>query len=228
VLVTGRPVRWLRQLYDQMAEPLPAVCANGAVVYDPDTDEVLRAAPLDVDLLLDVTKKLREAVPDVALAVEVEDGRSFWYEKSWPLHWDGEHKAVRVLATDSELTSVPAVKLLARSASHTPDDFYELISRTLGGVAEATHSSSSALVEISAAGVTKAAGLAWLCEREGFTAADVVAFGDMPNDVPLLSWAGRSVAMGNAHPAVRAVADEVTSTNDEDGVAAYLERAFDL
>ena len=189
---------------------------------------MLRAEPLDVDLLLDVTKKLREAVPDVALAVEVEDGRSFWYEETWPLHWDGEHKAVRVLTTPEELTSAPAVKLLARSASHAPDDFYELVSRTLGSVAEATHSSSSALVEISAAGVTKAAGLAWLCEREGFTAADVVAFGDMPNDVPLLTWAGRSVAMGNAHPAVRAVADEVTLTNDEDGVAAYLERAFDL
>ena len=85
------------------------------------------------------------------------------------MRWAGEHDSVRVLSTPEELTSVPAVKLLARSASaQSPDDFYELISRTLGGVAEATHSSSSALVEISASGVTKAAGLAWLCEREGF------------------------------------------------------------
>ncbi|GAA3349711.1 Cof-type HAD-IIB family hydrolase [Amorphoplanes nipponensis] len=228
VLVTGRPVRWLRQLYDQMAEPLPAVCANGAVVYDPDTDEILRADPLSVELLLDVTRQLREAVPDVVLAVEVEDGRSFWYEEKWPLRWEGEHKRVRALASPEELTSVPAVKLLARSAGHGPDEFAALVSRTLGGIAEATHSSSSALVEISAAGVTKAAGLAWLCERDGLAAGDVVAFGDMPNDLPLLSWAGRSVAMGNAHPAVREVADEVTLTNDEDGVAVYLEKLFDL
>ncbi len=228
VLVTGRPVRWLRQLYDQMAEPLPAVCANGAVVYDPDTDEVLRAAPLDVDLLMDVTKRLREAVPDVALAVEVEDGRSFWYEQAWPMRWDGEHQSVRVLSKPEDLVSAPAVKLLARSASTEPDAFYELVSRTLGGVAETTHSSSTALVEISATGVTKAAGLAWLCEREGFTAADVVAFGDMPNDIPMLSWTGRAVAMGNAHPAVVEVADEVTATNDEDGVATYLSSLFGL
>jgi hypothetical protein len=228
VLVTGRPVRWLRQLYDQMVEPLPAVCANGAVVYDPDTDEVLHAAPLSVEMLLDVTRKLREVISDITLAVEVEDGRSFWYEETWPLRWDGEHKAVRLLASREELTSVPAVKLLARSAAYEPDEFAELVSSTLGGLAEATHSSSSALVEISAAGVTKAAGLAWLCEREGFTAQDVVAFGDMPNDLPLLAWAGRSVAMGNAHPAVREVADEVTLTNDEDGVAVYLEKLFDL
>ena len=226
VLVTGRPVRWLRQLYDQMDVLLPAVCANGAVVYDPDTDEVLRAAPLDVELLLDVTKRLREAVPDIALAVEVEDGRSFWYEEAWPMRWAGEHEAVRVLTTPDDLTSAPAVKLLARSASSEPDAFFELVTRTLGGVAETTHSSSSALVEISATGVTKAAGLAWLCEREGLTAEDVIAFGDMPNDIPLLSWAGHSVAMGNAHPAVIEVADEVAPTNDEDGVATVLERVF--
>jgi Cof subfamily protein (haloacid dehalogenase superfamily) len=228
VLVTGRPVRWLRQLYDQMPEPLPAICANGAVVYDPDTDEILRAEPLSVELLLDVTKRLREAVPDIALAVEVEDGRSFRYEEAWPVRWEGEHRLVRVLATPEELTSVPAVKLLVRSATHQPDEFYALVSETLGDLATATHSSSSALVEISAAGVTKAAGLAWLCAREGIAAEHVLAFGDMPNDVPMLSWAGHSVAMANAHPAVREVADEVTLTNDEDGVAVYLRTAFDL
>ncbi|BCJ53319.1 haloacid dehalogenase [Actinoplanes sp. NBRC 14428] len=228
VLVTGRPVRWLRQLYDQMAEPLPAVCANGAVVYDPGTDEILRAAPLAVDLLLDVTERLREAVPDVTLAVEVEDGRKFWYEESWPLHWDGDHDSVRLLTAPEDLTSAPAVKLLARSASHGPDEFAALVSRTLGALAEATHSSKSALVEISAAGVTKAAGLAWLCERDGIEAERVVAFGDMPNDLPLLAWAGRSVAMSNAHPAVKEIADEVALTNDEDGVAAYLEELFGL
>jgi Cof subfamily protein (haloacid dehalogenase superfamily) len=227
VLVTGRPVRWLRQLYDQMAEPLPAICANGAVIYDPDTDEVLQASPLSVELLLDVTKRLREAVPDIVLAVEIEHGRSFRYERGWPVSGGG-HKEVRVLSTPDELTSAPAAKLLVRSASSAPDAFYELVSRTLGDAAVATHSSTSALVEISAAGVTKAAGLAWLCEREGIPQDRVLAFGDMPNDVPMMTWAGRSVAMANAHPAVREVADEETLSNDEDGVAVYLAAAYDL
>ncbi len=228
VVVTGRPVRWLRQLFDQMAAPVPAICANGAVIYDAETDQVLRADPLSVDLLLDVSKRLREAVPDVALAIEVEDGRSFWYEEAWPVRWEGESTAVRVLSTPEELTSVPAVKLLARSAQHGADDFYELVSRTLGDIATTTHSSTSALVEISAAGVTKAAGLAWHCERYGIDKSQVVAFGDMPNDIPLLAWAGHSVAMGNAHPAVKEVADEVGLTNDEDGVARYLADLYDL
>jgi Cof subfamily protein (haloacid dehalogenase superfamily) len=226
VVVTGRPVRWLQQLYAQMDEPVPAVCANGAVVYDPDTDEVLLANPLGVDLLLDVTKKLREAIPGVAFAVEVEDGRGFGYEQAWPLRWESDQK--RVLMTAEGLIAAPAVKLLARSATMEPAAFYDLVRDTLGPIAEITHSSSSALAEISAAGVTKAAGLAWFCEKEGYTADDVIAFGDMPNDVPLLSWAGHSVAMGNAHPAVREVADEVALTNDEDGVAVCLEKVFDL
>ena len=227
VVVTGRPLRWLRQLYDQLPAPLPAICANGAVIYDPDNDEVLRAQPLAAEMLLDVTKRLRDAVPDVSLAVEVEDGRAFLHEDTWAVRWEHDHR-VRVIAAPEELTSAPAVKLLARSGTADPDDFLELVSRTLGDRAEATRSSSSALVEISAAGVTKAAGLAWLCEQQGVTADQVVAFGDMPNDIPLLTWAGRGVAVGNAHPALRAVADEVTGTNDEDGVAAYLESLFHL
>ncbi|GAA0563079.1 Cof-type HAD-IIB family hydrolase [Paractinoplanes ferrugineus] len=228
VLVTGRPVRWLRQLYDQMPEPVPAVCANGAVVYDPRTDRVLRAQPLAADILLDVTKRLREAVPDITLAVEVDEGRSFWHEQAWPVRWAKPDQTIRAIATAEELTSVPAVKLLVRSANYTADEFYELVSGLLGEIATVTHSSRSALVEISAAGVTKAAGLAWLCSLSDIEASGVLAFGDMPNDIPMLTWVGHGVAMGNAHPAVRAVADEVGLTNEEDGVARYLRDAFDL
>ncbi|GIE32012.1 haloacid dehalogenase [Actinoplanes italicus] len=227
VIVTGRPLRWLDQLFEQLPAPLPAICANGAVIYDPHADEVLRAQPLPVDLLLEVTKRLRDAVPDVSLAVEVEDGRAFLHEDTWTIRWEHDRR-VRVIAAPEELTLVPAVKLLARSSTADPDDFLELVSRTLGDRAEATRSSSSALVEISAAGVTKAAGLAWFCEREGVTADQVVAFGDMPNDIPLLTWAGRGVAVGNAHPALRAIADDMTGTNDADGVADYLASLFNL
>ncbi|GIE87215.1 Cof-type HAD-IIB family hydrolase [Actinoplanes regularis] len=226
VLVTGRPLRWLEQLNEQLPAPLPAICANGAVIYDPHTDEVLRTETLSREVLVDVVRRLRDAVPDVSLAVEVEDGRSFLHESTWPRLWVDQR--VRVIATPDELTSVPAVKLLARSMTADPDDFLELVSKILGDTAEATRSSSSALVEISATGVTKAAGLAWFCEREGIDAEQVVAFGDMPNDIPMLAWAGHSVAMGNAHPAVRAVADECTATNNDDGVALYLEKSFNL
>jgi Cof subfamily protein (haloacid dehalogenase superfamily) len=228
VLVTGRPVRWLSQVYDQLDGPLPAVCANGAVVYDPDTDRIVRADPLAPELLAEVTRRLRAEVPGATFAVEVADGRELRHDAEWPVFWDAGDPTIRVLATPEEVAEVPAVKLLVRAGKRDPDAFVRVVAAALGGLAEATHSSYSGLVEISAAGVTKAAGLAWFCEQRGIEPAEVVAFGDMPNDVPMLTWAGRAVAVANAHPAVREIADDVTLSNDEDGVAAYLEKLFEL
>jgi HAD superfamily hydrolase (TIGR01484 family) len=222
-LVTGRPPRWLQRVYDQLGAPFPAVCANGAVVYDPATDEALHVNPLLPEVLGEVCKRLRAAVPSARFAVEIEDGRTLRHELEYPLRADSDDPAVRPVASLAELTSVAAVKLLVRAGRRDPDEFTSLVAGCLGGLAEATHSSFGGLVEISAAGVTKAAGLAWVCERHGVPASDVVAFGDMPNDLPMLGWAGRAVAVANAHPAVLAAADEVTAANDEDGVAAYLE-----
>ncbi|RKN14621.1 HAD family phosphatase [Micromonospora musae] len=228
VLVTGRPVRWLKLVYEQLAEPLPAICANGAVVYDPAGDEVLRADPLAPELLAEVARRLRAEVPGVTFAVEVTDSRQMRHETHYPLRWDADHDAIRAVESPEELLAAPAVKLLARAGEQDPDAFVELVAAALQGLAEATHSSYSGLVEISAAGVTKAAGLAWYCARLGIDARDVVAFGDMPNDVPMLTWAGRAVAVANGHPAVLRIAHEVTAPNTEDGVAAYLEKVFDL
>ncbi|HEX5540907.1 MAG TPA: HAD family hydrolase [Micromonospora sp.] len=224
VLATGRPIRWMQQVYDQLQEPVPAICANGAVIYDPVRDEVLRADPLSPDLLAQVARRLRAAVPGVSFAVEVVDGREMRHEIGYPVHrWDEQ---VRMVDAPEELLSAPAVKLLARVDSQDPDVFVKVVSGALQGLAEATHSSYSGLVEISAAGVTKAAGLAWFCARHGLTPEEAVVFGDMPNDLPMLTWAGHAVAMANGHPAVRQVADAVTHSNEEDGVAAYLEKLF--
>lgn len=226
VLVTGRPIRWLPLVYEQLAEPLPAICANGAVVYDPVTDEVLRADPLAPELLAEVARRLRAEVPGVSFAVEIVDSRQMRHESHYPLRWDADLDAIRAVESPEELLAVPAVKLLARAGEQDPDAFVRVVAAALEGLAEATHSSYSGLVEISAAGVTKAAGLAWYAGRLGIDERDVLAFGDMPNDVPMLTWAGRAVAVANAHPAVREIADDVTGANQEDGVAAYLEQVF--
>jgi Cof subfamily protein (haloacid dehalogenase superfamily) len=222
-LVTGRPVRWLAAVYAALGSRPVAVCANGAVVYDPEADEVLRADPLAPDLLVEVCRRLRAEIPGIRFAVEVADGRRMLHERAYEQWARPEDQPVRVLSSPEELYAVPAVKLLAR-ADVDADALPSRVAACLTGLAETTHSSYGGLVEISAAGITKAAGLAWLCERLGVTADEVVAFGDMPNDVPMLAWAGRAVAVANAHPTVREAAHEVTLSNEEDGVAAYLER----
>jgi hydroxymethylpyrimidine pyrophosphatase-like HAD family hydrolase len=121
-----------------------------------------------------------------------------------------------------------AVKLLARHPSIDADAFLEAVEAAVGGRVVATRSAAGSLVELSAAGVTKATTLAMVCERFGVDARDVVAFGDMPNDLAMLAWAGRSFAVADAHPALDAVVTDHAGPHDEDGVAVALEELFDL
>jgi hydroxymethylpyrimidine pyrophosphatase-like HAD family hydrolase len=118
----------------------------------------------------------------------------------------------------------PIVKLLAWSALSTADTLLALVRGVAGDLVECTHSGGANLVEVSAAGVSKAAALSALCAARGVDPADVIAFGDMPNDLAMLRWAGRGYAVANAHPSVLAAGLPTTASNDEDGVARVLER----
>lgn len=229
VIATGRPLRWMRMIYERLGRAPITVVANGAAVYDPESDELLHSAPLSATELAHACEVLRAAIPEAVFAVERDAGRQLVHEAAHPVgEWERRLFPVggptRREADLAELVAQPAAKLLVRAGRRDADEFTALVSAALTGVYEATHSSTSGLVEISAAGVTKASGLAWVAARLGVEPHDVVAFGDMPNDVPMLGWAGHGVAVANAHPAALAVADEVTASNDEDGVAQWLER----
>ena len=124
-----------------------------------------------------------------------------------------------------EIADRPMLKLLAKDTSGADVDAFLLHAEdVLGGRGTVTHSSSVGLLEVGARDVTKAGGLAELAESHGITAAEVVAIGDMPNDMPMLEWAGTSYAVANAHPAVKAVADAVVGRNEEDAVAIVIEQ----
>ena len=119
------------------------------------------------------------------------------------------------------------MKLMLRHDQLLADVLVQRAREVAGHLAEFTHSNSAdRLLEISAAGVSKAAALERFCEERGIGSEHVIAFGDMPNDIPMLRWAGHSVAVRNAHPEVLAAADEVTESNDDAGVAHVLERLF--
>jgi Cof subfamily protein (haloacid dehalogenase superfamily) len=224
VLVTGRPIRWLYMVYRNLPIQPLAVAANGAAIYDPVDDKIIHSMPLLPDAVAEACARLRAAVPDVRFGVETDGGRLMLYEPGYEVGgWEIGHETVRCVEP-ALLAAQPAAKLLVKAGPQPPEAFTALVGGILAGIGEATHSSSSGMVEVSAAGVTKAAGLAWVADRLGVAGADVVAFGDMPNDLPMLAWAGRGVAMANAHPAVLAAADDVTDANDAEGVATYLER----
>lgn len=222
VMVTGRPPRWMAEISRQTGHRGLAVCANGAVVYDLHTEQVVESSLLAEADAAAVAAALREVLPGIAFAVERPE-LGFGHEHSYVPSWEQpDHRPLPV----EELVSGGVVKLLARHQGLGSDALLAAARDAVGDRATLTHSSNDGLLEVSAAGISKASGLAALARRHGVLAGQVVAFGDMPNDLPMLAWAGHAVAVANAHPEVLGLAHEVTASNDEDGVAKVLERWF--
>jgi Cof subfamily protein (haloacid dehalogenase superfamily) len=220
VLVSGRPPRSLGPIAGRIGVGGIAICANGAVIWDLDTGTMVDSAPLAGELATRLVHGLRGAIPGALFAVELEG--SFGREAGWS---DGLVAAPPdVLEADAlELITGPVTKLLVRHPTMEFAEVAERARRVVGDDAVVTWAGLR-LVEISAAGVTKASALERLCRRLGIAANEVVAVGDMPNDLAMLAWAGTAVAVANADQSVLQAADEVTASNTDDGVALLLER----
>ena len=217
VFVTARPLRWMDPLWQYVGRHGLAIVSNGAITYDVHAREVLTVTGLEADHGLDVVAAISAAVPGSAFAIECVDGIRLdpAYDEPYPVP-DGSPRGPM-----AEVWDRPAVKLLVRHPERADDAFREAVTVAVGDLATATWSGPG-LVEVSAAGVTKASALVGLCERLGVSRDDVVAFGDMPNDIPMLTWAGTSYAMANAHESVREIADHVAPPCADEGVARVL------
>lgn len=222
IFATGRPTRWMHNIAEQSGHHGLAICSNGAIVYDLHTEEILERHPLAPAAGQAVIEAIKAAIPGVSFGVE--HGDRFAHEAAYPLHFDDRNDTFVV--TPDKLWEYPAYKLLVRHADFDPDTLLAKARDVAGELAEMTHSSHSGLLEVSARGVSKASTLALFCEERGIAQEEVVAFGDMPNDLPLLAWAGTAYAMANAHPEVRAAVPLTAPSNDEDGVARTLEQLF--
>jgi len=224
VFVTGRPLRWAEEVFEHVGDHGLAIVSNGALVWDVAADRPRLRREIDAPTVLRVCAELRSAVPGSAFAVETLDGIGLEPEfmERHPVP-DGAHRAPL-----AELVTGPVVKLLARHEELDPQAYWDAAEEAIGDDVTITWSSTSTLLEISAFGVTKATTLALLADELGVPAEDVLAFGDMPNDLPMLAWAGSPYAMANAHQSVLAAVDRVAPSNDEDGVAQVLAGIFDL
>lgn len=224
VVVTARPLRWMDELWTQVGgDRGVGIVSNGAVTYDIARREVLDSRGIPAEVGLPVVEAIREAAPGTAFALECLGG--YRHEPAYvDLHPTPPDLRVGELAT---LWDEPAVKLLAQHLTMEPDDFRSRVVDAVGERATPTWTTDH-LMEVSAVGVTKGGALAALCERLGVSAGEVVAFGDMPNDIPMLTWAGASYAVANGHESVRAAADHLAPRNTEEGVALTLARLFGL
>jgi Cof subfamily protein (haloacid dehalogenase superfamily) len=234
--VTGRGPRLLDSVREALLGRGVAVLAQGGYVVDLERDEVLRTVGLPrsqaqavIDRIESVTGELVVAVEDAAdqsrargtTLLRVQHGFD------WPYP-----EPAQLLPRHEVLPAGAVPKVFLRSATLDQDELLALARRVVDPAqAELTHAGLG-FIEVLPPGITKATGLAVALERHGVGFGDVLVFGDMPNDVPMLqavrAAGGTAVAVANAHPAVRAVAPEMTSGHDADGVARYLEAVLDV
>jgi Cof subfamily protein (haloacid dehalogenase superfamily) len=226
VIATGRPPRWIPPVIELLGDRGLVVCANGATVYDPARHELVARTELDVDVTATIIDDLEDAFPQAVLGLE--QGFDFAVDESIT---ETDAVLVRTLVADGlrvgpirSFLDQPVVKLIVRLPESTPPGIAEAVQSVVGERGLVTHSTSETFLEISHPSVHKAATVERLLEESGIAAAEVAAFGDMPNDLELIRWAGLGVAVANASPVLKAAADEVTASNDEDGVAMVIER----
>lgn len=220
VFVTARPPRWVDAVAHAVAGHGVVLCLNGAFVYEPASGSVLEAATMPDDVVAALVADLRAALPGVAFAAERAGG--FAAER----RYRNRHPVPPGAPVTDRLETVldgATGKLLARCEEVADTELVGLVDAVLAGRAVVADSGAPGLAEITGPGVTKGAALERWAAARGVGPADVWAFGDMPNDLPMLRWAGRAFAVANAHPAVLAAVDEVCASNEEDGVAGVLE-----
>ncbi|MGW0870847.1 HAD family hydrolase [Streptomyces sp. NPDC002740] len=220
IVVTGRGVSWTRHILDDLDYDGLAVCGQGAQVYDAGAHRLLTSVTLDRQLAGVALAKIEAEVGPLYLAAsrdgldgDVVVGPGYALTGALP----------STPFTDaSDLWSAPLSKIYIQHPELSDDALAAAARRAAGGFVTVAMAGAG-IVELLPLGLSKATGLSLAARRLGLKAADTIAFGDMPNDIPMFAWASRGVAMANAHEELKAVADEVTTSNDDDGIAVTLE-----
>ncbi len=215
VVATGRSLHSTAPVLDDLGlKSGYAVCSNGAVVVDVATREAVDVVTFDAS---DPVRYFAEEIPDAVLAIE-ELGVGFRVTGDFPV---GELDGKVTVVDHEDLISKPVTRLVVRWPNGDRQRLKEI---ALGaGLPSVDYAIGyTAWLDIMPEGVSKASGLETVSRRLGLTATDVLAVGDGHNDMEMLAWAGHGVAMGQAPDDVKAVADEVCGSVDDDGLAATL------
>lgn len=198
-----------------------AICNSGGTVIDLATGAVAHHHPFDPDAARAMVSELRSRAPGVAFSGYVNE---LWHRE--PHYVIG----ATLFPTAPPVAIGDAMEFLAgdltkMSIRHETLGIDELHSHVAGAVAELglSHSISRAgFIEVLGPGIDKAAGVAWVAQQHRVAASETIAFGDDRPDIPMLAWAGRGVAVANAHPDVLSIADEICGPVEADGVAEVL------
>lgn len=220
---TGRGPRLTSLVQNDIRDADFLILAQGGWVIDQQEGQVLRSERLPGRDLAVALADLEAEVGPLSVMVEAleHNDSPLWgdYDPTWRYPVVVERRA------RAECLTGDVIKAFARSFEHHVDDLLAAAQRIVPPHVASVTQAGLNYIEICPPNVDKGTGLAVVAQAVGVDPADVLVFGDMPNDLPMFAWAGWGrVAVRNAHPTLFAVADEVTLSNDEDGVAVYLDR----
>ncbi|MGW7362177.1 HAD family hydrolase [Streptomyces sp. NPDC054841] len=221
IIVTGRAVPWTRHILDDLGYQGLAVCGQGAQVYHAGEHKLLTSVTLDRQLAGLALSKLEAEVGPLSLAAS-RDGLDG--EVLVGAGYRVQEGPLPVVAFDdpAELWSAPLNKVYIQHPDLDDDALTRIARETVGNLVDVVMAGPG-IVEILPLGLSKATGLSLAARRLGVKAAQTIAFGDMPNDIPMFAWSAHGVAMANAHDDLKAVAHEITASNEHDGIAVVLE-----
>lgn len=221
VIATGRSMPGVADVVRKLdIESGIAVSSNGAVVYrfDGPDYELLHVVTFDAR---EVVRRLTEHMPDAMVAVE-EIGVGYRTNQHFDVSDMTGHVTVQTI---DELIAEPVTRVIVRSDEHTVAEFNGIV-EGIGLAGTNYYIGYSAWLDLAPKDVSKASGTQFVVDRLGLSVADVLAIGDGNNDLELLEWAGRGVAMGQGPQRLKDVADAVTGTIDEHGAATEINRWF--
>ncbi|WP_165984246.1 HAD family hydrolase [Streptomyces sp. YIM 98790] len=227
IVVTGRGVSWTRHVLDDLGYDGLAVCGQGGQVYHAGEHRLLTSVTLDRAVARRAVETLEAELGRLWIAAGrdglegdvVVDPAGFHV----PAPDDTSPMKAIAFRDRAELWAEPLLKLYLRHPSLSDDELTAAAAGLVNGSVGIVMAGPGT-VELLPLGLTKATGLSVAARRLGMRGADAIAFGDMPNDLPMFAWAAHSVAMGNAHQEVLAAADETTADHNSDGIAVVLER----
>jgi len=225
VVVTGRSASWTKPTLDAIGYTGLAVCSQGGQLYDAGTHRQLTSITLDRKLAQVALGKIEAETGPLLLAVARDglDGELLT-GPGYTLPGNGEDDT-RAITDLAELWAEPITRLFLQHPVLTDDELTHVV-REIGAQLVDVVMAGPGFVEVLPVGLSKATGLALAASRLGVSRSRAIAFGDMPNDLPMFRWAAHSVAMADAHPLLLPSADEITLGNDADGVAVVLEKLF--
>ena len=217
VVATGRASPGTMEVIDRLGlQDGTAVTSNGAIVISYHPVEVLHSVTFDAS---EAVRRVLERIPDALVAVE-EIGVGYRVNQPFP---EGEVSGQITVEHVDALVAEPVTRVVIRAPEHDAREFAEVV-EGLGLTETNYYIGFTSWLDLAPQGVSKASGLEMVCATLDVARADVLAIGDGFNDVEMLEWAGRGVAMGQAPEHVQAAADAVTGTVADDGLAAELAR----